>query len=294
MKKILTLLLVASLGMSLFALDIFNYVPFSDNVRSYTQTDFTITSKFGDLFRTPNMKIIHNFDENGNEIEVAELSAKDVLLNKTLSKYDADDNLIEQSCYDASNELLWQTVVIYKDGKKVDSSEYAKDGMLRGKVIYAYTGDNLTEETGYNSEGALVWKTIYKYTDGNLTTASQYALDGSLDSEDVITYTSDGKTESITSTDCFTGVTTQKIFRYAANGNLSEITTYDAAKQITNRLMIKYDNTGNVSRLSEYNIAVKFGSTQNELISMSEYAYSDSINSIADESEPKAKVIDAK
>ena len=155
------------------------------------------------------------------------------------------------------------------------------------------TGNNLAEETGYDSEGALVWKTIYKYTDNKLTTVSQYALDGSLDSEDVIAYAADGKTESITSTDCFTGVTVQKIFRYAANGNLSEITTYDAAKQIINRLMIKYDNTGNLSRLSEYKISVKFGSTQNELISMSEYAYSDSVTTY-EVAEPKAKVIDAK
>ena len=225
MKRILTLLLVFTLSMSLFALDIFKYVPFSGDVKSYTQTDFTITSKFGDLFRTPNMKIIHNFDANGNEIETAELSAKDVLLNKTVSKYDSANNLIEQSCYDSSNELLWQTIITYKDGKKIDSSEYAKNGLLRGKVIYGYSGNNLAEETGYDSEGALVWKTIYKYTDNKLTTVSQYALDGSLDSEDVFAYAADGKTESITSTDCFTGVTVQKIFRYAANGNLSEITT---------------------------------------------------------------------
>lgn len=293
MKRILTLLLVVTLSMSLFALDIFKYVPFSGDVKSYTQTDFTITSKFGDLFRTPNMKIIHNFDANGNEIEVAELSAKEVLLNKTLSKYDSANNLLEQSCYDASDELLWKTIITYKDGKKIDSSEYGKDGVLRGKVIYGYSGNNLAEETGYDSEGALVWKTIYKYTDNKLTTVSQYALDGSLDSEDVIAYAADGKTESITSTDCFTGVTVQKIFRYAANGNLSEITTYDAAKQIINRLMIKYDNTGNLSRLSEYKISVKFGSTQNELISMSEYAYSDSVTTY-EVAEPKAKVIDAK
>lgn len=295
MKRILTLLFVAALGMSVFALDIFNYVPFSGNVKSYTQTDFTITSKFGDLFRTPNIKIIHNFDRSGNEVEIAELSAKDVLLNKTLSKYDAYNNLIEQNCYDSSNELLWQTIITYKDGRKADSSEYGKNGQLRGKVIYGYTGNNLSEETGYDSEGALVWKTIYKYTDNKLTTVSQYSADGALDSEDLITYSADGKTESITSTDCFTKVSTQKIFRYAANGSLSEITTYDSAKQIINRLMIKYDNLGNLSRVSEYKISVKFGSTQNELISMSEYAFSDKITEYETaDSTSKAKIIDAK
>ena len=65
----------------------------------------------------------------------------------------------------------------------------------------------------------------------------------------------------------------KKIFRYAANGTLSEITTYDNTKQVTNRIIIKYDAGGNVSKVSEYNIAQKFGTTVNELVSMSEYSY---------------------
>ena len=71
----------------------------------------------------------------------------------------------------------------------------------------------------------------------------------------------------------FSEQTEKKVFRYAANGTLSEITTYDNTKQVTNRIMVKYDAGGNVTRVSEYNIAQKFGTTVNELISMSEFVY---------------------
>lgn len=293
MKKILTIFTALVFGMSLYAIDIFNYVPVSSSVKSYTQTEYTITSKFGDLFRTPNLKIVHNFDDAGNEAEIVEISAKDVLMNKTVCSYDKDNNLVEQNCYDQNSELLWKNIYSYKDGKKSDMSEYNKDGELKGKIIYIYSDGNLVDETGYDAEGVLVWKTIYKYTDGVLTTASQYSADGALDTEITYAYTAEGKAESITTEDGITKLSTQKVFRYASNGNLTEVTTYDSNKQITNRLMIKYDNSGNIARLSGYNISNKFGSVQNELSSMSEFVYSNEVTDY-EAAANKARYVDAK
>lgn len=274
MKKIITFLAAAAMSVSLFALDIFTYAPINGNVKSYTQIDYDIASKFGNYFRTPASKIIHVLDNAGRDVEITELNARDVVLNKTIIKYDNYGNVTEQACYDNNSNLLWKNVSTYVDGKKSDLSEYGKDGSLKAKTIYQYADGNLVDETGYDGEGALIWKTIYQYgVNGKVEEQDEYAADGSLDTQYLYTYTDDGKIDSISSYDTYTDQEDKKIFRYAANGTLSEITTYDNCKQVVNRLVIKYDNNGNASKISEYNIAQKFGTTVNELILMTEYTY---------------------
>ena len=136
MKRIFTLLLVATLSMSLFALDIFKYVPFSGDVKSYTQTDFTITSKFGDLFRTPNMKIIHNFDANGNEVAY-------------LYKWDGSGSEGDDLYFNASvnGETFTFTVESYLCGADTEVYKTVKNLEIGQKVdmegfLYWYEGAN--------------------------------------------------------------------------------------------------------------------------------------------------------
>ena len=274
MKKILAFFLSTAMSFSLFALDIFNYVPLSGNVKSYTQTDFDIASKFGNYFRTASSKYVNNLNNSGKVVELIELSARDAVLNKTTNKYDVYGNLTEQSCFDADSNLLWKTVITYTNGQKTDSSEYAKDGVLKAKTIFTYENGKLADETGYDGEGALLWKIVYKYNAaGKEENIFEYSADGSLDIQETYTYTDAGLIDSITTYDAYTETSEQKVFRYAANNSLSEITTYNQDKEVTNRVVLKYDNNGNVSKISEYNIAQKFGTTVNELISMSEYTY---------------------
>lgn len=285
MKKLLLSVLSFLLCVSVFSLDLFQFSPVKGNIKSYTQNDFSIVSRFGDLFRILDTKVIYNFDDNGLETEVIELNSKDTVLSKTINLYDQNNNLIEQDCYDSNNNLLWKTVITYKDNLKVDSSEYGKYGTLRGKVIYTYDeNQKLTEETGYDEDGALVWKTINRYDGNNVKTISQYDYNGILDSEDTYTYTADNKIESISSYDSFTKITTLKVFRYSSNNTLSDIITYDSNKQITNRLMIKYDTLGNIAKISSYDVAEKFGTTVNELQSISEFVYSDNVTSVPSKS----------
>ncbi len=80
MKKILAFALTAGLSLSLFAADIFNYAPVTGNVKAYTETDFSIATRFGTLYRTPSTKIQHIFDSNGKEISSSELTPKDAVI----------------------------------------------------------------------------------------------------------------------------------------------------------------------------------------------------------------------
>ena len=274
MKKILAFVLTAGLSLSLFAADIFKYAPITGNVKAYTETDFSIATRFGTLYRTPSSKITHVFDSNGKETSSSELTPKDAVINTIATTYDTAGNLVEQLCTSADGETVWKNAYTYKSGLKMDASEYDRKGNLRARTIYTYDNNLLVDESSYDGEGALIWKTIYKYDEtSRITSINEYNPDGSLSEKLEYNYTESGAIDSISKYDAFAGKQTSLVFRYGANGSLNEITTYNSDKQVTKRTLIKYDAKGNVNKVSEYNVAEKFGTTVNELVAMSEYSF---------------------
>lgn len=274
MKKIFALVMSAGLSLSLFAADIFTYAPINGNIKSYTETQYSIASKFGNYFRTPSAKITHEYDAKGLSVASTEYTPRDVVLNKITSKYDNSGKLIEEICSNADGEEIWKQITTYKDGLKIDVSEYDAKGNLKDKTIYTYDNGKLVDETSYDGEGALVWKIIYKYNAaGRVEFVSDYSSDGKLNEQSIYAYTDTGAIESISTFVAFTGKQSQKVFRYGSNGTLNEITTYDNTKQVTKRVLLKYDTNENVIKVSEYDVAEKFGTTVNELVAMSEYVY---------------------
>lgn len=274
MKKLLAFAITATLSLSLFAADIFKYAPITGNVKSYTETDFSIATRFGTLYRTPSSKVLHVFDSNGKETTSSELTPKDAIINSISTTYDTAGHLVEQLCTNADGEIVWKNTYTYKNNLKVDASEFDRKGNLRARTIFTYENNRLTDESSYDGEGALIWKTIYKYSDnGRLTNLSEYNPDGTLSEQLDYNYTDSGAIDSIAKYDAFAGKQTSMVFRYASNGTLSEITTYSTDKQVIKRTVIKYDAKGNVNKVSEYDVAEKFGSTVNELVSMSEYSF---------------------
>ena len=274
MKKLLALAMTASLGLSLFAADIFTYAPITGSVKSYTETDFSIASRFGTLYRTPSSKITHSFDSNGKEITSSELTPKDAVINTISSSYDSAGNLTEQVCTNADGEIVWKNTYAYKNGLKVDASELDRKGNLKARTIFTYDSNLLTDESSYDSDGALIWKIIYKYDENNrLASVNEYNPDGSLSEQTAYNYTDAGAIDAISKLDADVERQTQLVFRYGTNGSLNEITTYDADKQVIKRTLLKYDDKGNVTKISEYDVAEKFGTTVNELVAMSEFSF---------------------
>lgn len=272
MKKLLAFIFAASLATVMFAQDIFSYVPMKGNIKKCTQIDYVISAKFGNYFRTPNLKTIHSFDDNGNVIDVTEVTTKDVLINKVSNVYDSDGNLVEQTAYDADETQIWKNVITYKNNLKADMSEYGKDDTLKSKTIYIYDNNNLVDETGYNNEGKLMWKNIYTYEGAVLTKMSHYDSEGDLEESESYTYTEEGSIDSITYFEAFENETATVVFRYTGS-TISELLTYDEDNVLYNRVLVKYDATGNITKLSEYNVAQKFGTTVNELCNMTDYVY---------------------
>lgn len=274
MKKIISVAFAISFALSLFAADIFEYVPLTGNAKNFTKTEYSIASKFGNYFRTPKVKYLHVFDEVGNEIESSELSPRDVVQNVISSVYDGDGNLTEQKFSNADGELIWKSTISYKNGLKSDFSEFDKDDNLKEKIIYEYDKDLLSAETIYDGDGALIWKTIYSYNpNGKIEYVYDYNGDGTLNSQKKYSYNETGAVDSIEKYEAFSSVATQDVFRYGSNNVLNEITTYNSEKRVVKRVILKYDEKGNVNKVSEYDVAQKFGTTVNELTAMSDYAY---------------------
>lgn len=273
MKKIISLAFAATLSLSLFAADIFTYAPISGNVKSYTKTEYSIASKFGNYFRTPSVKFLHTFD-GAQEIESGELTPRDAVVNKIVSTYDEEGRLSTQTFTNSDGDIVWKSTTTYKDGLKIDYSEYDATDNLKDRTIFTYENGLLVDESSYDGEGTLLWKTIYKYnSNGRTDSISEYEARGTLSERKTYAYNETGAIDSITYYDADKSLETQEVFRYGTDGVLNEITTYDATKQISKRVLIKYDTTGNVNRVSEYEVSEKFGTIVNDLVGMSEYVY---------------------
>ena len=274
MKKIILAAFVSIMGLSLFAYDISAGVSLKGSPKMVTRTDFSIASKFGEYFRTPSSKYVYKYTSDGKLVESAEMTARDVLLNKVSNSYDGSGNLIEQICVDADGAQIWKNVIVYKDGLKVDSSEFSKSGSLKSKTVYEYKDKALVDETYYNADGALVWKIVYKYNDKKqLEVEDEYFQDGSLAEERHYSYMDNGNIQSITYMDSTGSITSKDVFRYDTNGLLSEVTTYGPDNRTCVRTFAKFDNKGNLSKITVYNISRKFGTTVNELTDQAEFTY---------------------
>ncbi|MCK9170358.1 MAG: hypothetical protein M0P01_08080 [Treponema sp.] len=272
MKKLFAAVAAAGMCVSLFAFDVTDYLPLKGSVKSCTRTEYSITSKFGDYFRTPELKTIRVFNGAGKETESSEMTPRDVLVNKIQNTYDAAGKLVSQVGYNSDNALIWKSTVEYgTDGNKSSVSEYGKDGTLKSKTVYIYSGNKLSDETYYSSDGAVASKTTYKYNEaGQLSVESHYYADGSLDEEYDYTYTETGAIDTITYINGYGDITARDYFRWSADGVLTEITTCGADNRTTKRKIIKYDTAGNVAKISTYNVGKKFGTTVTELAGMTE------------------------
>lgn len=275
MKKIILSIFVSLIGFCAFAFDAAPFLSPQGNVKSYVKTDYSISSKFGEYFRSPKAKFKHIYNDSGLEISSTQYSPSDVIIDKIVYEYDIENRLTSQTCYDSENILLWKSVITYNEaGLKIDSSEFGKGGTLRGKTLYKYDGKNIVDESYYNGTGALLWKNTYKYDDKNiLSEASSYFEDGTLDSRETYKYSDKNKLTEILIEDN-TGLTkSREVYRYNEDGSVSEFAVYDSSNRAIRREFYKYDAKGNPVKITTYFITQKFGTTVNELSNMSDFTY---------------------
>lgn len=275
MKKTFLVLSAALIAANIHAYDASPAIVPNGSVSAYTKTDFTITEKFGDYYRSPKAKYVHVFNASGRQVETSELSVKEALVDKITYTYDAAGNLTSTVCTDADGKVMWKILAVYDaKGNKTEESEFNAGDVLSNKSIWKLTPGKQSEESYYNSEGALLGKTITKFDDqGRTAEVLQYFAAGSLDEKRIYTYNDAGKLSETAYIDA-AGVQTKKVvFRFDASYAITEEQTYNSANKLVQRIIYKYDEAGNVIKATTYSVAEKFGGTVNELTGICEYAY---------------------
>lgn len=273
MKKSLFIFAAAALCAQTFAFDQGPVIKPVTPVSSYTKIEYQITEKFGDYYRSPRAKFVHNFDVNGNETEATELTSKDSLVDRITYKYEGN-NLVEKICTDVDGKVFWKMTTAYDaNGNKTEESEFNASDTLINKTIWRING-NQTDESYYNADGVLLSKIITKTDDqGRTAEVAQYAAAGNLEEKAAYTYNDAGKLSEISFTNG-AGIQTKKtVFRFDATYQITEEQTYDQNNKLIVRIIYKYDASGNIIKTTTYNVAEKFGTTVNELAGISEYSY---------------------
>ncbi len=274
MKKIFISLLIINITLFSFAFDTSPFLKVSGSVKSYTKTDYSISQKFGNYFRTPNEKYKHVFNTTGQETESTEYTALDEFVDKVSYEYDSNNNLISQTAYDKNSKLEWKIVSTWNaDGFKTEESEYDNNNTLKGKSIYSKEG-NAIDETYYNGDGSLVWKIVTKYGSLNKKTEElRYSENGTLNEKLTYTYSEKGLLKEISYTDKDANQIQKEEYYYDDNDLLTEISTFNQYNEKSKRQFYKYDAKNNLIKTTTYNVTQKFGSVVNELTGMSEYTY---------------------
>ncbi|MBP3771700.1 MAG: hypothetical protein J6I53_03280 [Treponema sp.] len=295
MKKTLFILAAAALTAQAFAFDSEASLKPVGTVGEYTKTEYQITEKFGDYYRSPRAKFVHTFDSTGREIEASELTSKDALVDHITYKYDGD-KLVETVCTDSDGKVSWKITASYDaDGNKTEESEFNSSDVLTNKTIWRVNGKQ-TDESYYNADGALLSKIITKYDDQNrVVEIAQYAAQGHLEEKSSYSYNDAGKLSEIAYSNAVGAPSKKVVYRFDASYQITEEQTYNADNKLIVRVIYKYDSTGNIIKTTTYNVADKFGTTVNELSGISEYSYSATARSTpAAATAPRTSTSDAK
>ena len=243
-------------------------------VGEYTRTEYSISQRFGDYYRTVKAKYVHSYASNGKEAESRELTSRDSLVDKISYAYDSSGNLAAKICTDADGKVQWKITYAYDGaGNKADESEFNESDILMNRSIFK-TGPKQSEEALYNTDGAILGKIITKNDEtGRVSEVAHYNADGKLEVKKIHTYNDAGKLSEIAHLDPNGNQIKRVVYRFDASYSVTEKQTYNAENKLAIREIYKYDSTGNVIKATTYAVAEKFGGTLNELVGISEYEY---------------------
>ena len=274
MKRTILALSVVALTASIYAFDSEKSIKLNGTVGSYTKTEYSVTQKFGDYYRSPKAKFTHNYASNGKETDATELTSRDTVVDTVSYAYTSAGKVASKICTDADGKVQWKYTYAYDaSGNMIDESAFNASDILTERTIWKYTGKQI-EESYYNSDGALLGKIITKNDDsGRTSEVADYDENGKLRVKKVHTYNDAGKLSEIAYLDVTETQVKRVVYRFDSSYSITEKQTYNRENKLVLREIYKYDSTGNVTKATTYAVAEKFGTTVNELIAINEYAY---------------------
>lgn len=264
MKKILALVSTAIVAFGAYA-----HPKFVTSSETQSVTSYSVTSKFGEYFRTVDSKSSETY-ENGKKTAYSVSDAKDNEIQSFSYTYNAAGKLKSvSSSISGGTPFVTEDYEYNKDGSLKSITYLGMDGNLTFKYIYKTEGSKVTENM-YDQNGKLIGCNITtKNAAGEPETIKNYTASGNLAHTTKFTYTESGKVSVVEYIYDLKEAEENKnptkiIYRYDANDNLTEVQSYASAELIA-REIYKNDAKGRPVRISYYKVAQKFDTTVNEL-----------------------------
>ncbi|MCR5605421.1 MAG: hypothetical protein K6F69_01210 [Treponema sp.] len=263
MKKLLTAACIASLALGIFAVDPETLSPLG-SPKSYTKVDYTITSKFGIYYRTPETKYIHTYNENGKEIESVQMTGTDVPVDKVTFQYEEDETvsedgksnkkLISKTFFNKDETIIGKTNFIYDDnGDKIAEEYYtpkdAEAEKLEADVEIIETEKEAEADESENKE-ILSGKITYKNHD-NKKEISEYDSEGNLIKKTILTYSSESESPKLVEERVYNGdgsLNYKKGYSYDSSKLLTAIVTFDKNNIILENDVYRYEENAKVPK----------------------------------------------
>ncbi|PKP35054.1 MAG: hypothetical protein CVU00_04085 [Bacteroidetes bacterium HGW-Bacteroidetes-17] len=176
------------------------------------------------------------YDAQGNPTKDISYNPPGVVDQTIESKYDDQNRLIEEACFDGEEELLEKTFFEWDaKGKKIKEEKHYLDGSV-DTTIFNYDSDgHLIEKLCKNDDDEIEYKEAFKFEGNQLVEYSKYNEDEEIAEKKSFTM-NDGKLESEVHWTAEEGNETTKKYRYDEEGNVEKELYYNAKKQLVKKV----------------------------------------------------------
>ena len=244
----------------------------SEKFQSYTEKQYSVSSKFGKYYKKLQAKTVYSYNQNGEPVLVRNYDEEDVCSMSILYEYDENGRLVLQRNFN-SNEEAWMKIEFSYDEKgRLSVMDTTEENVLKERIIYEYEGEK-TIQSQYDSEGALENRTIFREKNSVLSQMEVYKKSGELDELYLYSYDAGQNLVQVDTFDKDQQVKNTDLFLYDDNGKVREIQSFDGNGAIYERKKLKFDEKGNVTDLYVYSVADKFGGITNELKEIFTFTY---------------------
>ena len=176
------------------------------------------------------------YDAHGNPIKDISYNPPGVVDQTIESKYDNQNRLIEEACFDGEEELLEKTFFEWDaNGKKIKEEKHYLDGSI-DKTVFTYNSNgNLIEKLCKNDDDELEYKEEFKFEGKILVEYLRYNEDEEITEKKSFTI-NDNQLETEVHWTVEDDIETTKEYRYDEEGNVEKELYYNAKKQLVKKV----------------------------------------------------------
>ena len=190
---------------------------------------------------------LHRYKTNG-------VFGKWEAMDSTVASFDTKGNQFEKKYYKADRSFYYTYISKYdQQQQNIENSSNDLNGNILGKTTYKYNSQHdLIEITEYGKDGAIRNTTSYSYADANNREEKNYGADGLLSSTWVRKFDSKGYETDYTHRSFKVNYSTRREKKYDSKGNKTEENMYLPAETFFMKYIYGYDVAGNCIAMHKY------------------------------------------